>query len=53
MLELAGLFLAALIAATLIPAQSEAVLVALVLQGVQPIWLLLVVATGAMCWALS
>ena len=46
MLELAGLFLAALIAATLIPAQSEAVLVALVLQGVQPIWLLLVVATG-------
>ena len=46
MLELAGLFLAALIAATLIPAQSEAVLVALILQGVQPIWLLLVVATG-------
>lgn len=46
MLELAGLFLAALVAATLIPAQSEAVLVALVLQGVHPVLLLLVVATA-------
>ncbi|MFN7089063.1 MAG: YqaA family protein [Allorhizobium sp.] len=46
MLALAGLFLAALVAATLIPAQSEAVLVALILQGVHPVWLLLVVATA-------
>lgn len=46
MLELAGLFVAALVAATLIPAQSEAVLVALIVQGVHPVWLLLVVATA-------
>ncbi|MFN4155769.1 MAG: YqaA family protein [Paracoccaceae bacterium] len=46
MLALAGLFLAALVAATLIPAQSEAVLVALIVQGVHPVWLLLVVATA-------
>ena len=46
MLELAGMFLAALVAATLIPAQSEAVLVALILQGEHPVWVLLVVATG-------
>lgn len=45
MLELAGLFLAAFAAATLIPAQSEAVLVALILQATHPVWLLLVVAT--------
>jgi membrane protein YqaA with SNARE-associated domain len=45
-LELTGLFLAALAAATLIPAQSEAVLVALILQGVHPVWVLLVVATA-------
>ncbi|MFN3847522.1 MAG: YqaA family protein [Paracoccaceae bacterium] len=45
MWELAGLFLAALVAATLIPAQSEAVLIALMVQGGQPVWLLLVVAT--------
>lgn len=43
---LAGLFLAALAAATLIPAQSEAVLVALVLGGAHPVWLLLAVATA-------
>ncbi len=45
MLELAGLFLAALAAATLIPAQSEAVLVALILSGSHPVWLVLGVAT--------
>jgi membrane protein YqaA with SNARE-associated domain len=45
MLELTGLFLAALAAATLIPAQSEAVLVALIVQGAHPVWLLLLVAT--------
>ena len=46
MLALMGLFLAALIAATLIPAQSEAVLVALLLAGTEPVWLLLSVATA-------
>lgn len=45
MLALAGLFLAAFAAATLIPAQSEAVLAALVLAGDHPVWLLLTVAT--------
>lgn len=45
MLALTGLFLAAFIAATLIPAQSEAVLVALLLAGTEPVWLLLSVAT--------
>lgn len=42
---LIGLFFAAFLAATLIPAQSEAVLVALILAGTQPLWLLLSVAT--------
>jgi membrane protein YqaA with SNARE-associated domain len=42
---LAGLFTAALIAATLIPAQSEAVLVGLILAGGHPVWVLLIVAT--------
>ena len=46
MLALIGLFFAALIAATMIPAQSEAVLVALLLAGTQPVWLLLLVATA-------
>ena len=45
MIALAGLFLAAFAAATLIPAQSEAVLVALILAANHPVWLLLVVAT--------
>lgn len=45
MVELAGLFLTAFLAATLIPAQSEAVLVALILTAAHPLWLLLVVAT--------
>lgn len=45
MLALSILFGSALIAATLIPAQSEAVLVALILNGDWPVWLLLAVAT--------
>lgn len=45
MLALSGLFLAAFAAATLIPAQSEAVLAALVLAQTHPLWLLLVIAT--------
>lgn len=45
MLALAGLFAAALLAATLVPAQSEAVLVSLVLAGEHTIWLLIAVAT--------
>lgn len=44
-MDLIALFLSALIAATLLPAQSEVVLTALVLAAVQPVWLLLVVAT--------
>lgn len=59
MFELAGLYLAAFTAATLIPAQSEAVLIALILNSVHPVWLLLVVATvgnvlgSAVNWALG
>lgn len=59
MIALTGLFLAALIAATLVPAQSEAVLVALLLAGDHPVWLLLAVATAgnvlgsAVNWALG
>jgi len=41
---LLGLFLAALIAATLLPAQSEAVLVGLIVAG-HPVWLLVLVAS--------
>jgi membrane protein YqaA with SNARE-associated domain len=41
----AGLFLVALIAATILPAQSEAALVALLLADYSP-WLLLVVASA-------
>lgn len=46
MIALSGLFLAAFIAATLIPAQSEAILVSLIVAGSHPVWLLLLVATG-------
>ena len=59
MIELGGLFLAAFAAATLIPAQSEAVLVALILSANQPVWLLLLVATvgnvlgSAVNWAMG
>lgn len=45
MLALSGLFAAALLAATLVPAQSEAVLVGLILAGGHPVWVLLAVAT--------
>lgn len=45
MFALSGLFLAAFIAATLLPAQSEAVLAALVLAGQHPVWLLVTVAS--------
>jgi len=56
---LAGLFTAAFVAATIIPAQSEAVLAALLLAGNHPVVLLLVVATvgnvlgSAVNWALG
>ena len=42
----AGLFLAAFVAATLLPVQSEAVLVGLLLAGHPPWWLLLVASAG-------
>lgn len=45
MLSLIGLFMAAFIAATLLPAQSEAVLLALVFAGQHPVWLLVTVAS--------
>ncbi len=59
MLDLSGLFLAAFVAATLVPAQSEAVLAALVLGARHPVWQLLVVATlgnvlgSCLNWALG
>jgi membrane protein YqaA with SNARE-associated domain len=40
-----GLFLASLIAATILPMQSEAALVGLILTGHYPVWLLLLVAS--------
>jgi membrane protein YqaA with SNARE-associated domain len=45
MLDLVGLFTAALVAATLVPAQSEALLAALVVLERHPVWVLLTVAT--------
>jgi len=42
---LVGLFAAAFLAATVLPAQSELVFVALQAQGLHSVWLLLVVAT--------
>lgn len=56
---LAALFFAAFLAATLVPAQSEAVLVALILQNSWPVWVLLAVASvgnvmgSALNWALG
>ncbi|NBN64182.1 DedA family protein [Microvirga tunisiensis] len=44
--ELAGLFAAALLAATLLPAQSEALLAGLIAAGSQPVWLLVAVASA-------
>lgn len=41
----AGLFFAAFFAATILPAQSEAVLLALTATGAHPVWLLVVVAS--------
>lgn len=41
----AGLFLAALAAATIIPMQSEAVLVGLLLADIHPAWVLITVAS--------
>lgn len=41
----AGLFLAAFVAATLLPAQSEAVLAGLILSESHPVWLLVLVAS--------
>lgn len=46
MAELAGLFLAALLAATILPAQSEALLAALIAGGGHPVWLLIAVASA-------
>ena len=40
-----GLFLAALIAATILPAQSEAALAAAIVAGRQPVWALVAVAS--------
>ena len=40
-----GLFSAALVAATLLPAQSELVLAGLLMAGKQPVWMLITVAT--------
>ncbi|GLK77917.1 membrane protein [Methylopila jiangsuensis] len=40
-----GLFLAALLAATLLPAQSEAALAGLIALGRQPVWALVAVAS--------
>ena len=45
MTELVGLFLAALLAATILPAQSEALLAALIAGGAHPVWLLIAVAS--------
>lgn len=40
-----GLFAAALVAATILPAQSEAVLAGLLLNGAQPAWALVAIAS--------
>ncbi len=45
-MALTGLFLAAFLAATILPAQSELVFAAMQAQGVAPVWLLIVVATA-------
>ncbi|WP_156256669.1 YqaA family protein [Sandarakinorhabdus oryzae] len=43
---LAGLFASAFLAGSILPAQSEAVLAAMLIEGSQPIWLLLVATVG-------
>lgn len=45
MFALTALFFAAFVAATLLPAQSEAVLAALVIAGQHPVWLLVSIAS--------
>ena len=45
MIALIALFTSALVAATILPMQSEAVLAGLLLGGLHPVWLLLAVAT--------
>lgn len=45
LMALWGLFLAAFVAATLLPAQSELTLAALLTAGHKPVWLLIAVAT--------
>ena len=40
-----GMFFVALVAATLLPAQSELVLAGLLIAGEQPAWILIIVAT--------
>ncbi|MGY6549610.1 MAG: YqaA family protein [Roseinatronobacter sp.] len=45
MLSLTGLFLSAFVAATLLPAQSETVLLVLLHSGTHPVWLLVTVAS--------
>ena len=45
-IALSLLFLSALVAATVLPMQSEAVLVGLLLADQQPVWLLVLVATA-------
>ena len=40
-----GMFFVALVAATLLPAQSELVLAGLLISGEQPAWILIIVAT--------
>jgi membrane protein YqaA with SNARE-associated domain len=42
---LAGLFASAFLAGSILPAQSELVLAALILNGGQPLWLLVTIAT--------
>ncbi|MFW8596476.1 YqaA family protein [Cribrihabitans neustonicus] len=46
MLSIIGLFTTALVAATLLPAQSEVVLAGMLIGGSHPVWLLLAVATA-------
>lgn len=46
MIALSGLFLAAFVAATLLPGQSEVVLLAMVLTELHPVWLLIGVASA-------
>lgn len=44
-LSLLSLFASSFLSATLLPGSSEAVLVALIIAGVEPIWVLILIAT--------